>query len=257
VTNGTITLNDPANPRFISWANNTAITPETIDTFNLQLSGWPRWIKTTLAGIVHAFYYEFKLYGQASPPGSKHPDVLPINLRIDSLFRYQQVTNYEQYLNGTACSFAWKDVRPAAMAGLNELMFRIGVHVANTYDHASLKDMLDPGVITNYTTTGMLHTPTEVFKSDFAFYIAAAALELLAIMLVLSTFYGYWRLGRHVSFSPLEVAKAHNACPLCHFLCLPCVLGFRCSISRSRGVQFKRQPHCIVYGRSQCPIWHT
>ena len=93
------------------------------------------------------------------------------------------------------------------MAGLNELMFRIGVYAANSYDHAFLEDLLDPGVITNYTTNGMLHTPKAVFKSDFTFYYSAVALEVLTIMLVLSTFYGYWRLGRHVSFSPLEIAK--------------------------------------------------
>ena len=133
--------------------------------------------------------------------------MLNVNIPVDSLFRYQQVTNTEQYDAGKACVYSWKDVRPAAMAGLNELMFRIGVYAANTYDHAYLKDRLDSGVVTDYTTTAVLHTPKEVFKTDFAFYLAAAALELLTILLVLSTFYGYWTLGRDVSFSPLEIAK--------------------------------------------------
>ena len=105
------------------------------------------------------------------------------------------------------------------MAGLNELMFRIGVHAAQSYENDYLEPLLDPGVETNYTVTGTLHGPQEVFKSDFAYFFAAAALELLTILLVASTFFGYWKLGRHVSFSPLEIAKAFDA-PLLKYV--PC-----------------------------------
>ena len=61
------------------------------------------------------------------------------------------------------------------------------------------------------SATHLFAGPQEVFKSDFAFFFAAAALELLTIVLVASTFFGYWRLGRQVSFSPLEIAKAFDA----------------------------------------------
>jgi hypothetical protein len=207
VTDGTITLNDPANPTFISWANNTAITKETINQFSLREQNASAWIKTTLSGVVAAFSFEFAFSGFAYPPKPSRPGSLDLMVPSTTWFMYQETTNFEQYNNNKACAFAWKDPRRATMAGLNELMFRTGIHVANNYDQASLKGLLDPGVQINYTGTGTFDTPIAVLKSDFTFYFAAAALELLTIGLVLSTFYGYWRLGRDVSFSPLEIAK--------------------------------------------------
>ena len=75
-------------------------------------------------------------------------------------------------------------------------MFRIGIYVAQKYDRDYLAPLLDPGVETNYTVTGTLHGPQEVFKSDFVYFFAAAALELFTIALVASTFFGYWKLGK-------------------------------------------------------------
>ena len=207
ITNETIILKDPANPRFISWANNTAVTNETIDKFDLRenASGL---IKTTLGGIVQAFESDLQFSGNALPRKEEDPDtpgVLMIALLRQPWFMYQQTTNYEQYNDNETCSYAWGDVRSATMAAMNELMFRIGVYVGQNYNYASLKDLLDPGVETNYTVIG--RASSEVFHTDFVYYIVAAALELSTITLVASTFWGYWRLGRHVSFSPLEIAK--------------------------------------------------
>ncbi len=55
--------------------------------------------------------------------------------------------------------------------------FRTGVYVADNYDHTYLQDRLDPGVQTTYNVTGKLQSQTEVFKSDFAFFVAAAVIE--------------------------------------------------------------------------------
>jgi hypothetical protein len=211
ITNETVTLKDPANPAFVSWANNTAITKETIDKFGLRQRNGSSYISTTLGGLVSAFQYEYPFGGYAAPP--KHPGVLDIIMDNNgaSWFMLQQITNYDRYNNGTDCVLAWDDPRPAVMTGLNEIMFRTGVHVARAYDSAFLRDRLDPGVQINYTTTGRLQSPVEVFKTDFVFFYAAAALQVLTIGLVLSTFWGYWRLGREVSFSPLEIGKVRNA----------------------------------------------
>jgi hypothetical protein len=215
VTNGAVTLIDPANPTFISWANNTAITNSTIHRFHLRESNGSPWINTTLGGIVNAFSFTFEFYGYATPPKSGTFDIY----NSQTWFEYQHTTNYQQYNKHKACTFTWQDPRPTVMAGLNELMFRTGVHVANNYNHSSLKDRLDPGVQMNYNVTGTLQSPVEVFKSDFAYFVAAAAIQQLTILLILSTFWGYWRLGRHVSFSPLEIAKVPSLFPTYYFLC--------------------------------------
>lgn len=216
MTNGTIILLDAANPKFVSWANNTAITNETIYKFGLHSDQNPGCMKTTLAAIVNAFLFKYYFSGDAYPPKHSKPGYLDISLQSQSLFMYQHITNYAQYNNETACTYTFNDPRSSIMAGLNELMFRIGVHVAQNYNSEDLKSLLDPGVQTNYSVIGAAQGPQEVFKSEFAYFFAAAGLELLTIVLVASTFIGYWRLGRHVSFSPLEIAKAFDAPLLAH-----------------------------------------
>jgi hypothetical protein len=118
VTNKTITLQNAAEPRFVAWANNTAITNETISKFDLQVPQSPGWIKTTLGAIVNAFFFEYSFTGFAYPPGHSRPGVLDISLQSQSLFMYQLITNYAQYNNQTACTYTWNDPRPATMVRL-------------------------------------------------------------------------------------------------------------------------------------------
>ena len=42
ITNNVLTLDDPGNPRLVHWANNTAITNETIAQFGLRMSEKPK-----------------------------------------------------------------------------------------------------------------------------------------------------------------------------------------------------------------------
>lgn len=90
---------------------------------------------------------------------------------------------------------------------MNELMFRIGVHAANSYDFEYLKPLLDKDVQIQQNIIGHNQSPYEVFESVWGFYVAAVIVELLSISLVAATFWGYQRLGRDVSLSPLEIAK--------------------------------------------------
>ena len=46
-----------------------------------------------------------------------------------------------------------------------------------------------------------------VFRTDYWFFVAAAAVEVMCILFILPTYHGWWRLGRSVSLSPLETAK--------------------------------------------------
>lgn len=90
---------------------------------------------------------------------------------------------------------------------MNELMFRLGVFAAIKYDDDQLKPLLDPDIQVHQHFVGHYQSPCEVFKSDWAFYLTAIVVEMLSIVLVASTFWGYWKLGRNVSLSPLETAK--------------------------------------------------
>lgn len=50
-----------------------------------------------------------------------------------------------------------------------------------------------------------------VYQSHYEFLAIALALTILAILFVTATFRGYWHLGRTMTMSPIELAKAFNA----------------------------------------------
>lgn len=96
---------------------------------------------------------------------------------------------------------------------MNELMFRIGVHAATQYDLEHLRPLLDQGVEIRQNIIGLDRSAYEVYESAWPFYIGAVLVELLSIALVAATFWGYQKLGRDVSLSPLETAKVkHSIC---------------------------------------------
>jgi hypothetical protein len=53
-----------------------------------------------------------------------------------------------------------------------------------------------------------------VYNTDFRYMIAAAVVSVASVLAISLTFYGWWQLGRAVSSSPLEIAKAFDAPPL-------------------------------------------
>ena len=59
-----------------------------------------------------------------------------------------------------------------------------------------------------------------MLHADRCRFLAAALLELICIGLVLPTYVGWWKLGRSVSFSPLEIAKVRvHPCPHVRLRC--------------------------------------
>ena len=49
-----------------------------------------------------------------------------------------------------------------------------------------------------------------MYHTDYSWFIAAAVLELVCIVLILPMYRGWWTIGRPVSFSPLEIAKVSH-----------------------------------------------
>lgn len=71
---------------------------------------------------------------------------------------------------------------------LNALMFRYGI-VSAQYGSSWLESHLDPGLAetVNSTITGYLLEDHTVFHTDFKFFGAAVAIELLCIAFILPT----------------------------------------------------------------------
>lgn len=215
----TITFPTPPNePNIVRVAKNTAITNQTMAEFGLKHDG--DWTSSTLSGIALLGGAQFGTIEGFIPPSTPGGQV-DLALGDQSWFAFQHIANYQRVTDyKNACGSNWIDPMPDVMANLNEIMFRTGVHTARVYNETWLKSRIDDGLEIYYNVSGMHQSPVNVFESDFNYFAGAAAVELFSILAILFTYYGWWRLGRAMSFSPLEIAKV----PLCQprrFLIIP------------------------------------
>jgi hypothetical protein len=189
VDHGKVTLLD-ASPRIIALANNTKVDR----TWDDAGSYYP----STLGGVSALTYirYEsavswFVIDGEVE--GQEYGAGAP------EIYALADATKKK------ACS-SYGNPRSHILKSLNKLMFNIGA-VAAREDASYLEKHLDPGLSVNTTITGYLQGHHNVFHTNLRWFAAAAAVEALCIALILPTYIGFWRLGRPMSFSPLEVAK--------------------------------------------------
>ena len=248
ITDGIITFPQaPSYPRIVSRANNTAITDATVKQYGLAAGlAAPTYRRTTLGGIAMSasIAYWIKQGLVAYPGGQSNPGLAPPPVK----YVFQHITNYaEMYPPTSDCAPAWKDPRDDVMASLNELLFRVGVDTAARYSEDYLKDRLDPGLEIKYNVTGVAASAVEMYHSDFRWYAGAASLELFCIFAILFTFYGWWDLGRHFTFSPLEIAKVSTRR---HIRIrkfdnsLMSLIDFRRSAARKHCLQLRWKCHC-------------
>lgn len=80
---------------------------------------------------------------------------------------------------------------------------------------ASLQSPIDSAALDSNATTQQVpyagtarHT---IYVTDMWYMISAACISLISTAAVSATYYGWWELGRKVSMSPLEIAKAFDA----------------------------------------------
>ena len=111
----------------------------------------------------------------------------------------------EQYLvtnMTTACSYIWRRPTTDILLAMDEVLFRMAHN---------------PGISSDVwpmaTQTFSAHqlTPTLVFRSDYRYLWAAVALMAAALSALCLGLWGWWELGRSVSLSPIETAKAFGA----------------------------------------------
>jgi hypothetical protein len=188
VNNGLITLREP---RIIAVANNTKVD----HTWNNITSSYP----STLGGIVTSAQNRFESWVMDFvSQGQVHTAMVG---NTPNKFLLVQSNTEEK-------CHSYVDPKDTIVQYLNELMFIVGA-VAAQEDPSYLKSRLDPGLSTNTTNTitGHHHGTHNIFHTNLRWFAAAAAVEAFCIALILPTYIGFWRLGRPVSFSPLEVAK--------------------------------------------------
>lgn len=159
-------------------------------------------------------YQGENMYGLPSPIGGY---AYALSSRLDSSthLRFAGAAGYEVSTEGSIaaqfanmddvtsytsdmCSIKFSSPTDYLMQQARELMFR----TALAQDNAStIQTIEDPSEVRTVT----------VYRSHFEYLGVSIGITFLAILLVLITFNGFWLLGRSVTMSPIETAKAFNA----------------------------------------------
>ena len=169
----------------------------------------PNGCNSTLAGVGFAMYDRFG--GMVGFVPGLHVNGLETIVGGAAEVLDVYTANPKEIADGTSCTHSWRDPRDDVMAAANELMFRTGLSAAQKNSAAYLESRMDDGLFVVQNVTGSIVSPTNVYKSDFGYFAAAAMVELFTILIIFVNFRGYWRLGRHTTFSPLEIAKVSTS----------------------------------------------
>lgn len=189
IKNGKVTLDSPAHPTIIDLANNTR-------TDHKEMRGGL--FRSTLAAVAASVYERWDSFAANYFFGGKSTAFV-INSGIAALYLREQANTCHTYT----------DPHEEVLASINKLMVYIGAEAAKTKgtDSDYLKTHMDPGWPINTTATADVVGEHNIYRTDYRFFAAAVILEIACILLVVPTYWGWWRLGRPCSFSPLEVAK--------------------------------------------------
>lgn len=198
-----IFLEPPSHPKILAIANNTAVNEETIRQHGLM---YPTggWVRTTLSGITMSIMIGHGVRNFLAPaiPGGS-PSLTDLNA-----LTFEHVENWEEFSSGASCAPLWRDPFDDVLA--YELMFRAGIYTAQRYNASWFQDRLDPGWEVHRNVTGTPVSPVNVFVTDWRYFAGASSLEIVSIVAILFTFYGWWRLDPERSLSPLEIAKVSS-----------------------------------------------
>ena len=147
--------------------------------------------KTTYGCMSRALHNRFGSYMFVMYQGAVEYDLQQDGELATAYVRYNQAT--------PTCDMMFDDPMDDMLAGARELMFRSAVSAGSF--NSSYRQAISA------VETGAQN----VYKSQYLFLGLATMLSGLGILFVTMTFNGFWQLGRRVTLSPIETAKAFNA----------------------------------------------
>ena len=117
---------------------------------------------------------------------------------------------------GTMCNLTWRDPMQDMVSTMQSLAFRISVAMATTNDSVFLP-ALNSSAVEAYrkswtqTVSFQGYNVVTVYKTNSVFVGMAVLVSMMGVLAVLPLYNGWWELGRTVSLSPLEIARAFGA----------------------------------------------
>jgi hypothetical protein len=100
----------------------------------------------------------------------------------------------------TRCMITWKDPTNDMLATARQLAFRTAITAANTSNATDIQTM-----------NALQENQVTIYRSNYLYLALALLFTLLSALCVAPIFHGWWRLGRKMTLSPIEIAKAFNA----------------------------------------------
>ncbi|PIB03011.1 hypothetical protein CB0940_11874 [Cercospora beticola] len=152
---------------------------------------------TELGGFAHALEETMSGYTHIRFAGTIGYEILstgPVGTRFANM---SEAVKKPAPLNQDLCSIYFNDPVPAFLEQARQLMFRTALTMTNTSDMQKVQ-------LNQIRTMG-------VYRAQYAYLGAAVGLSLAAVIVILTMYNGFWLLGRKVSMSPIEIAKAFNA----------------------------------------------
>ncbi|KAK5172795.1 uncharacterized protein LTR77_002915 [Saxophila tyrrhenica] len=183
---------DNGSPRILTVANNTRVNRRT----NQHSGGQP----STLAAISFLIRLKWEGYALQYKFGS---GITSMSAGAGAELMYAG-----SYSHATCATYA--NPQDDVLQFVNRAMVYLGAAAAQR-DSTYLQTHMDAGTTANRTTSGFVQGDHNVYSTDLSWFIAASLVEMACIALIFPTYWGFWRLGRPVSFSPLELAKAFEA----------------------------------------------
>lgn len=96
------------------------------------------------------------------------------------------------------CSVTWRDPTNTILADIREIFLRTSVLASNKQNE------------TQYVSAMELRSET-IYESHYEYLAVGTVILLGAVGVIFMLYYGWWELGRAVSMSPIETAKAFGA----------------------------------------------
>lgn len=124
-----------------------------------------------------------------------------LNLKGASANRYFQRTPGSNYFNVDS-NMTWRNPMEDMINSMREIAFRTALQIAA--DNSSF-------VGARQTVPFQEELPKTIYITNFDFLIAAVVVSLVGVISVIPTYWKFWELGRPMTLSPVEIAKAFSA----------------------------------------------
>ncbi|KAK5164274.1 uncharacterized protein LTR77_009968 [Saxophila tyrrhenica] len=194
IRDGTATLDDPGHPHLVARAHNAPVDL----SIDPAIAGHP----STLASVMTQAWLKWE--GGVAVVGDDRR-------RLAQYIQGQSPDTYRTY--GEQLCPRYRDPRADVVADLNRMMVWAGMVAAYQEEpyRSVLESRMDPGEYLESAVTGQRIGDHSVYSADWAYLIAAVVVAVLCVATIAPIYWGWWTLGRPVSFSPLEIAKAFEA----------------------------------------------